>query len=136
MLKSQRNQVFFLSLLLSWFFFQFHHLIFDWFGIRLHIFFLFSMRLSHSLLDHMFGGLTQVDLGLFLIFFNWLFFQFHLLTLDWLRIELHNLFWFSFYGVILVTWSRLQLWQINSSCLFFGLFLIDFPFQFHPSILV
>jgi len=41
--------------------------------------------------------------GFFLFFFNLFFFQFCYLTLDWLKINLHNLFWFIFIGL---SWSH------------------------------
>jgi len=83
---------------------------------------LFSIRLSptHYLSDG-FDGLTCVESSCFSIYF----FQFDPPTLYWLRIGLHNLFWFTFYQVIqshdsgyrLDTWTR-----VDSSCLFFGFF--------------
>ena len=54
-------------------------------------------------------------------------FQFHLLMLDWLRIELHNLYWFAFYWVILFLWSRFNPGWVEIFYLFF--------FQFHSSTL-
>jgi hypothetical protein len=55
---------------------------------------LFSMRFSRFYdLDRGFNWLTRVTLlNPFLIDF----FQFHPSTLVWLRIKLHNLFWFAF----------------------------------------
>jgi len=53
-----------------------------------------------------FNRLTRVDL-VFLVFF----FKFHSSTLGWLRVVLHNLFWFSFYGVILR--ARLRILLVN-----------------------
>jgi len=63
-----------------------------------------------------------------LCFFLIIFFQFNTSTSSWLRIELHNLFWFAFYGVILVSRLRYKVWQVNQYWLRF--FLIDFFFQF------
>jgi len=45
-------------------------------------------------------GWIKLTWMVFCVLLNF-FFQFHLLTLSWLKIELHNLFWFAFYGVIL-----------------------------------
>jgi uncharacterized membrane protein len=47
----------------------------------------------------------------FLFFFNWFFFQFHLSSLGWKRISLHEFFLFAFYGVISVLWPRLRVWK-------------------------
>jgi hypothetical protein len=50
--------------------------------------------------------------------------------LDWLRIELHNLFWFHSYRVIMFSWFGLWIWQVNlsspnwSKMLFFFFFYI------------
>jgi hypothetical protein len=42
------------------------------------------------------------------------FFKFHFSALGWLKIKLYNLFWFIFYEVILVLWSRSWIWWVNS----------------------
>jgi hypothetical protein len=86
------------------------------------IFSLLSKRLlwSHDP-GHWFGGLTCVDLSCFLGLFFLFFFQFHLSTLGWFGIELHNLFWFSLYRVIMVSWpgrefgrlTQVDLYQFN-----------------------
>jgi len=69
---------------------------------------LLFMRLFRSYEQgYRFGELTRVDLSFFHSFFNF-FFQFHPSTLGWLRIRLHNLFWFTFYEFIMV--SRPKLW--------------------------
>jgi hypothetical protein len=44
------------------------------------------------------------------------FFEFHLSTLSWLRIEFYNLFQFSFYWVISISWPVLQAWHVDSVC--------------------
>jgi hypothetical protein len=82
----------FLILYLNWFFFNF----------ILHNFFFLSTWLSWSYdLGHELGSFTR---GGFVLF-NYFVFQFHHLLLGWLEIRLHNLFWFGFYEVILVSWS-------------------------------
>jgi hypothetical protein len=79
---------------------------------------------------HGFGGLTPV----LFIFFNWQFlFQFHHLTLGWLRIKFHDLFWFALYKVISVSLLKSRVWRVNlfNSSLYWP-FLLEF-FLFHPS---
>ena len=78
------------------------------FNIGLIYFGLFFMRLSrpHNL-SYGFGWLTRKVFSC--SFFNWFFFQFHPLTLGWLRIELHNLFQFFFYPVIPVSLIRFDM---------------------------
>jgi hypothetical protein len=44
--------------------------------------------------------ILRVNLGKLKSFYYGFFFQFHHSTIDWLRIELHNLFWLAFYRVI------------------------------------
>jgi len=81
-----------------------------------YFFYLFFMRLFQSYnLGWGFHKLTQVNLGIcFLLFFNIIyFFQFHSSILGWLGIDLHNLFWFSFYIVITILWHGSQIWQVN-----------------------
>jgi hypothetical protein len=69
----------------------------------------------------------------FFSFFHGFSFQFHPSTWDWLRIWLHNLFWFAYYWVILISWPRFsRLTWVYSGC-FFVLFY--FIFQFHHSTL-
>ena len=41
---------------------------------------------------------------------------------SWLGIEIHNLFWFVFYGVISVLWLELWVWKVNSTCFFMSFF--------------
>jgi hypothetical protein len=64
------------------------------------------------------------------IFFNWFFFQINPSTLGWLRIVLHNLFSFVFYGLS---------WFHDPGCGLPDCLKVFFPlfncFQFHPSIL-
>jgi hypothetical protein len=100
-------------------------------GLNFIIYFdLFSIRLSQSHdLDRKFGGLTRLT-WVFLPFFNQIFFLFHHSTFYSLKNRFHNLFWFAFYEVILVLWSKSHVWQVNS-CHFFNFFLkIDF-FSIH-----
>jgi hypothetical protein len=83
------TQVFFFQLS---FFLQLHNSIFYWLKIRPHDLFWFAyIRLyrSHDP-SYGFGKLTRVIF--FSYFFNWFFFKFHPLTLNWLRIIFHNLF--------------------------------------------
>jgi len=47
------------------------------------------------------------------LFFLSIFFQLHLSTLGWLRIRLCNSFQFALYWVILISWSRSQVWHVN-----------------------
>jgi len=97
-----------LTLFIFWVFFKL-------FLIKLHNFFyLLSMRLSwcHDL-NHKFGRLTWIDSCRFFILFNLIFFMFYPLTLSWLGTGLHNLFWFSFYKVIMVSWPGSQIWHVN-----------------------
>ena len=88
--------------LFSWLFFQFYSSILSWLRIRLKICFsLCSMRLSWSHnSDHRFGWLIQM-----ICFLSFLI-EFHHSTLGWLKIELHSLFQFIFYGFILVLWPK------------------------------
>jgi hypothetical protein len=100
------------------------------------------MRLPQShYIDNRYGGLIRFESGNFLTFFNWFFFfKFHPPTLDWLIIEIHNFFLFGFHGVITITWSKLQLWQVNHGWLklfvFWSFVLSESFFQFYSSILV
>ena len=57
---------------------------------------LLNFRKSTGLLTSL-ASLTFVFLFFFLFFF-----QFHPLILSWLRIEFHNMFYFSFYKVIII----------------------------------
>jgi hypothetical protein len=93
---------------------------------------LLSMRLSWFYYSsHMFGRLTHaIFFSSFLIFF-----KLHHSTLDWLRIVNHDLFRFSFYEVISVSWpgSRVRLvnsnWPKSFLCPFFNWFFFDFIIQ-------
>ena len=49
---------------------------------------------------------------------------------SWLGIEIHNLFWFVFYGVISVLWLELWVWKVNSTCFFMSFFKFIY-FQFY-----
>jgi hypothetical protein len=63
-----------------------------------------SMKLSWFYdIGHEFGQLTWV---FFCVLFLIDFFLFHPLTLDWLQIELRNLFRFAFYEIILISWPK------------------------------
>ena len=95
----------------------------SWLKIVFHIFFyLLYTGLSHS---HDPGcGLAQIALEFFLSFF---FLQFHHSILGWMRIRLHNLFWFAFYEVISISWIGSWVWSVNScvfSCPFFNWFFL------------
>jgi hypothetical protein len=75
----------------------------------------------------------------FVSFIYLIFFQFHPSTLDLLGIELHNLFWFTLYEVIPVTWTKLWVWRVNLGWLklfvYWSFFNWIFFFQFHLSTL-
>jgi len=59
-----------------------------------------------------------------------IYFQFHPSILDWLEIEFHNLFWFAFYWVILVSWSKFNrlIWVDSSFLSFFYRFFFSISF--------
>jgi hypothetical protein len=64
-------------------------------------------------------GWIKLTWVVFCVLFLIIFFQFHLSTLSWLRIELHNLFWFAFYGVFLVLWPKFgKLTQVDATHFF------------------
>jgi len=88
--------------------FLFHLSILSWLKNELHNFFyLLFMRLSwYHDLDYGFSRLIHVDLGRFYAFFISYFFQLCPSTLGWLKINLHSLFWLSFYRVIMISWSE------------------------------
>jgi hypothetical protein len=45
--------------------------------------------------------------------------NFHPLILGWLKIEFHNLFWYAFHEVILVSWPKFDmLTRVDSTCFF------------------
>jgi hypothetical protein len=69
---------------------------------------LFYMKLSRSYdLDRGLDRLTRV---FFLFFFIEFFFN-----ISWLKIRLHNLLYFVFYKVILVSWSKTWVWLVDPS---------------------
>jgi hypothetical protein len=101
-------------------YFFFNYILQYWVGCELRFiifFFLLSMKITRPYdSSYGFGRLTSVDSnGFFMSFFN-LFFSFYPSTLSWLRIEFHNLFQFSFYVVIQISWIRFDgLTWVNST---------------------
>jgi hypothetical protein len=98
-------------------------------------FIIFSVCYQSHYPSYEFDVLTRVNSDCFfnLFLIDSFFFQFHHSILNWLGIEIHNLFQFTFYGVILVTWPKLQVWKVNIGLLklfFFLSFLINFSFHF------
>ena len=70
---------------------------------------------------------------LFVFFLIYYFFQFYLSMLYWLWIEFHNLYWFAFYWVISVSWSRFDRLNWVDSGFFlslFNCFLFNFIFKY------
>jgi hypothetical protein len=94
-------------------------------GIRFHDFFcLFFIMLSWSHDSRIvLNGLTSIDLIHFLCsFLIKIFTNYIVQYCVWqsrLRIELHNLFKFAFYSVILVSLLKLRIWCVKSGCFLF-----------------
>jgi hypothetical protein len=85
------------------------------------------LSLSHDS-GHWFSKLTRVDSSYFLCHFLFVFLILsHPSMSSLLRIGLHNFFKFTFYEVILISWSRPYGWQLNLVYLsFFFLFYLTF----------
>jgi hypothetical protein len=68
---------------------------------------------SHNL-EIVLNGLTHIDFTHFYVIFLIKTFTNsiiqHRVWQRWLRIELHNLFWFALYGVISVLWPKSRIW--------------------------
>jgi hypothetical protein len=66
-------------------------------------------------MDRRFDRLTQVDSGwfrsIFLVLFLIDFFSIPSFNIRFIEIELHNLYWFSFYEVIIVSWP--DIWIVK-----------------------
>jgi len=94
-------------------------------------FFNFITRLSwsHDLICE-FSKLTLVDLSFF--------FQFHPSMLGWLRIKFHNLFLFSFFKVIPVSWPESKLIQVFfwSFLIFFFNFILQYLIDWELSLII
>ena len=104
---------------------------------------LFSMSLSRSYdLDHMFCRLTRVDWGRLLCpVFRLIFSLFNFNFQQWVCWKLnfiiyfdllsmtHVIFLFTFYKVIMISWSGSQVWQFNSGQFFLSFFI---SFLFYP----
>jgi hypothetical protein len=59
-------------------------------------------------------NIRWLELLFHVLLFNWIFlFYFHSSTLDWLENRLHNLFWFIFHEVILISWLGSWFLQVN-----------------------
>jgi hypothetical protein len=77
----------FSSFLIDFFIFQLHPSILDWLRI------IFRFVFYEVILISWIGSqVRRVNPDWFESFFNWLFFQFHILTLSWLEIRLQSLF--------------------------------------------
>jgi len=86
----------------------------DWELVFIIHFNLFFTRLSWSHNSgHEFSKLTRVDSSYFFVLFLIDFFLISFSTFSWLGITLHNLFLFSFYGIIIALWPRLWILQAN-----------------------
>jgi len=113
------------------FVFQFHPSILGWLGIKFQNLFWFAFYfykvISASWLESRVWSVNLSCLGWFfrvLLFIDF-FLKFHPSTLSQLRIELHNLFQFSLYVIILVSWRSFhRLTRL--------IFLTDFFLQFNP----
>jgi hypothetical protein len=66
-------------------------------GIRLHVLWVKPCRL---------GSFYCI------MFLDW-FFLFQPLTINLLKIEFHNLFWLTFYIIIIISWPWSRVWQVN-----------------------
>jgi hypothetical protein len=85
-----------------------------------------SWVVGHALEIQVVIGLTLVDwvdLGWFYYFFN-LFFSVSSFIVGLFRIEFCIFFRFALHGIILILWSRLQVWQVRLS----SFFLIQYVF--------
>jgi hypothetical protein len=58
-----------------------------------------------------FGGLTWLS---WVFFFNWYFFLISSFNIELIDNYTHDLFWFVFYEVILISWFESRIWRVNS----------------------
>ena len=91
--------------------FQFYPLILDWLGIGLQNLFWFSFNEVIQVSWSKFGKLNR--LIFFYPFLINFFKKIYHSILSWLRIRLQNIFRYTFYKVIMVSWPGLQILHVN-----------------------
>jgi hypothetical protein len=87
------------------------------------IFFIYFLWGYHNLITRVTSLANWLEF-LFLFLVDFFFKKNYHSMLGWLRIRLHNLFWFAFYEVILISWTESRVWLVNSSE-FFCFFLMS-----------